>query len=73
MTEQEQLDALTKNQKRYLSKHMCSRCERTADKPLCGFGTLELNDIHLGLICTEKTRIKRRISTLANYKPRGIL
>lgn len=61
MTENEQLKALTKNEKRYLSRRGCGLCEQFLDRPGC-------SSIYGG--CTERERVDRRERCLKQYKPR---
>lgn len=56
-----QLAALSKNEKRYLSKFCCGLCEMPLNRVCCG-GIYET--------CDEQVRIDRRVSALEHYKPR---
>ena len=64
--ETEQLAALDKYQRRYLSRRSCMACEWPLDRPGCGtYGEYPANP------CAEDGRIDRRARCLEEYKPRG--
>lgn len=60
--EREQLAALDKYQRRYLSRRVCALCEHRLDHVGCG--------ACLGPPCDEATRVFRRAQCLKQYKPR---
>lgn len=61
MTEFEQLKSLTKNQKRYLARHICGWCEMPLHKTYCGDSELP---------CSEEVRMKRREDCLKLHNSR---
>lgn len=61
-SEREQLAALDKHQRRYLSRRLCAWCELPLDRAGCGN--------RFGDECPEVTRVRRRARCLSEYKPR---
>ena len=55
------MEALTKGQRAYLSRHACAWCEQQLHRDSCA----AIFDR-----CDEKTRAERRAKCLAGYKPR---
>jgi len=62
MKETEQIAALSKNQRRFLSHRICGWCEQPLNRAGCG--------AIFGGICDEDFRAGRRGECLATYKPR---
>ena len=60
----EYLQALSKNQRRFLSRRECGLCAMPLNRPWCGAHY----DDALQL-CTEQKRIALRIRCLQDYKP----
>ena len=52
---------MTKNEKKFLSRHICSWCEQPLDKDWCG-AIFEK--------CPDHVRLKRQRECLKTYKPR---
>ena len=61
--EQAFLDALDKYQRRYLSRFVCAKCEKSLSKACC-------QAYWIIPACAENERLKRSQDCLKNYKPR---
>ena len=54
---------MTKNERRFLTRHQCAWCDQPLDKDWCGA---------IWDKCSAETRTKRQAECLKTYKPRKI-